>query len=157
MTAETPRTELVYGDGGEGLVFLEKGYALDIANFREALYKARTWGELKTRVGEERYKEAVDAWVESQTDRLLDEGDLEDDDEPKVPRPGADEAFDAEEIWGYSDGDWPEFAPRMMGTWVDEDIIKEHGFYVYPTLNAEYSVIGFDNKAEVVSLLVAPH
>ena len=41
----------------------------------------------------------------------------------------------------------------MMGTWVDEEIIEEHGFYVYPTLNAEYPVIGFDNEEEVVSLL----
>ncbi len=41
----------------------------------------------------------------------------------------------------------------MMGTWVDEEIIEEHGFYVYPTLNAEYRVIGFDNEEEVVSLL----
>ena len=41
----------------------------------------------------------------------------------------------------------------MMGTWVDEEIIEEHGFYVYPTLNAEYPVIGFDNEEKVVSLL----
>jgi hypothetical protein len=153
MTRGDSRTELVYGEGGEGLLFLEKEYALDIARFREALTRASTWGELKSRVSDERYRETVDKWVESEHDRLLYEGDLEDNDEPKVPRPDADDAFDAEEIWGYSDGDWPEFAPRMMGTWVDEEIIEEHGFYVYPTLNAEYPMIGFDNEEKVVSLL----
>jgi hypothetical protein len=65
------RTELVFGEGGEGLLFLEKEYALDIARFREALTRASTWGELKSRVSDERYRETVDTWVESELDRLL--------------------------------------------------------------------------------------
>ncbi len=153
MSAESPRTGLIYGDGGEGLVFLERDYALDIANFRKALYKARTWGELKTAVSQERYEETVDAWVESQIDRSLSEGDPEDGDKPDAIPPGPDDAFDAEEIWGYADGDWPEFAPRMMDTWVDKEIIRHHGHYVFPTLNAEYPVIDRDNEKEAISLL----
>ena len=42
MTRGDARTELVYGEGGEGLLFLEKEYALDIARFREALTRAST-------------------------------------------------------------------------------------------------------------------
>ncbi len=148
----TPRIELVYGDGGEGLVFLEKNYALDIGGFREALYKARTWGELKARVSGERYEETVAAWVKGQSERLRDDGDLEDD-EPEVTPPGPHDAFDAEELPGYADGDWPEFAPTMMENWVDGFIISEYGGDVQPTLNAEYPVIDFDNEEEVVSLL----
>ena len=144
--------QLVYGDGGEGLVFLEREYAVDIRDFRSALYKAATWGELKTMVSEERYEETVDAWVQSQIDRLLSEGELEDD-EPEVLPPGPDDAFDPEEIWGYADGDWPEFAPRVMGTWVDKVVIREYGHYVFPTLNAEYPMIAPDPAQEVVSLL----
>ena len=74
---ETPRIELVYGDGGEGLVFLEKNYALAIGGFREALSEASTWGELRARVSEERYEETIAAWGEGLSERLRDEGDLE--------------------------------------------------------------------------------
>lgn len=144
--------QLVYGDGGEGLVFLERGYAVDIRDFRNALDKAATWGELKSTVGEERYEETVDRWIESERDRLIAQDELKDED-PEVTPPGPDDPFDAEEIWGYADGDWPEFAPRMMATWVDKEILKEHGYYVFPTLNAEYPVIDTHNEGKVVSLL----
>jgi hypothetical protein len=36
---------------------------------------------------------------------------------------------------------------------VDKEIIKEHGYYVFPTLNAEYPVIDFDHEEQVASLL----
>ena len=49
--------------------------------------------------------------------------------------------------------DWPVFATRVMGTWVDEEIIEEYGEYVYPTLNAEYPMINPGNEEKVVSLL----
>jgi hypothetical protein len=51
MTTGDSRIELVYGEGSEGLIFLQKEYALDFAGFREALSKAFTWGELRARVG----------------------------------------------------------------------------------------------------------
>ncbi len=49
-------------------------------------------------VGEERYKETVDAWVENERDRIFDEGDLEGDDGPEVIPPDPTDAFDAEEL-----------------------------------------------------------
>ena len=57
---EEPRTQLVYGSINEGLVFLEKNYARDIATFRRALLEARTWDELRSMVSTERYEETVD-------------------------------------------------------------------------------------------------
>ena len=45
MTPGEARPELVYGEGGEGLICLQKEYALDIAGFREALLKAFNWSE----------------------------------------------------------------------------------------------------------------
>ncbi len=120
-SSTTVDTTLVYGDGGQGLLFLEEEYAVDIGDFREALYRAKTWGDLKGMVTEQRYRETVEAWMETEHDRLSDEA--EDDEEPEVAAPEPDDTFDAEEIAGYSDGDWPEFSPRMMGTWVDRGII----------------------------------
>lgn len=106
-------------------------------------------------VSEERYEETVEAWLEGERDRLMGEGDLEAGDEPRVSTPDPDDAFGAEELPGYADGDWPEFAPRVMKTWVDEQIIQDYGGYVYPTLDAEYPVIDFDNEEKVASLLEA--
>jgi hypothetical protein len=60
MTTEDSKTELVYGEGGEGLVFLEREYAQDIWGFRMALYEASTWGELKAKISEARHEETVD-------------------------------------------------------------------------------------------------
>ncbi len=152
MTAATPKTELVYGDGGEGLVFLEKDYATDVSIFRSALNEARTWGELRTKVSEERYQETLNAWLESESERLADE-EGSGGGEPEVPLPGSNYAFDPEALPGYADGDWPEFAPHVMETWVDKEVIRRYGHYVYPTLDAEYPVIDPEKEEEVVSLL----
>lgn len=135
--------ELVYGDGGEGLVFLERFYALDIAAFREALYKASTWGQLRERISPSRYEETVEQWMDSR----------EDEEGKEVTPPAPDDPFDASDIWGYDDGDWPEFAPRMMRRWVSGEIISRYGGLVLPTLNAEYPVIYFGNEQDVVAML----
>ncbi len=131
--------ELVYGDiGGRlGLVFLEEGYAADIKAFRSALYKAVTWGELRGMVSKKRYRETVKMWKNY---------------ELEAPSPNPDDDFDAESLPGYADGEWPEFAPNMMGAWVDDEIIYKYGRYV-PTMNGSHPVINFENEEEVVSLL----
>lgn len=137
MTAGNSTTELIYGESHLGLTFLEKKYALEIGRFREALAKASTWGELKSRVSDERYKETVDMWVES------------DEVAPTSP----DDVFDAASLPLYIDVDWPEFAPTMMDTWVDKEIIEEYGHYIQPLMNDDFPVIDFDNEEKVVSLL----
>ncbi|MDP9477064.1 MAG: hypothetical protein M3R38_15495 [Actinomycetota bacterium] len=131
--------DLVYGDiGGRlGLVFLEEGYAADIKAFRSALYKAATWGDLRRMVSKKRYRETVKMWKNH---------------ELEAPSPNPDDDFDAESLPGYADGDWPESAPNMMGTWVDDEIIYQYGRYV-PATNGFHPVIDFENEEEVVSLL----
>jgi hypothetical protein len=153
MTRGDSRTELVYGDASMGLLFLEKEYALDIGRFREGLSKASTWGELLARIGEERYQETVERWVESERDRLLEEGGLDNDDDPEIAPPNPDDPFDVEELGGYTDVSWPEFAPTMMDTWVDEEIIREYGGYEQPLMDDNYPLIDLDNEEKVVSLL----
>lgn len=135
--------ELVYGDGGEGLVFLERCYAQDMAAFRNALYKAFTWGDLRERVPRWCYEETVERWTESK----------EDDEEEEVSPPNPEGPFDASEIPGYEDGDWPEFAPHMMEEWVSRVIINQYGSYVYPTMGDKYPIIYHGNEEDVVAIL----
>ncbi len=131
--------ELVYGDiGGRlGLVFLEEGYAADIEAFRSALYKAATWGGLRRTVSKKRYREVVKMWKKH---------------ESEAPSPNPDDDFDVESLPGYAYGDWPESAPNMMVTWVDDEIIYDYGRYV-PATNGFNPVIDFENEGEVVSRL----
>ena len=53
----------------------------------------------------------------------------------------------------YVTGGWLEFAPRMMNTWVDEEIIKEYGRYVQPLMTDDYPLTDFDNEENLISLL----
>lgn len=152
--AGSPNTgiELVYGNGGEGSVFLERGYAEDIRDFRNALYKATTWGELRDMAGEDRYDETLEAWKAHEIDRLMgEEGVGEDEVEVSPPKP--DDEFDAEFLPGYADGDWPEFAPHMVDNWVDAGIIREYGWNIQTTISGDYPVIDLGEEETVVSLL----
>jgi hypothetical protein len=47
-------------------------------------------------------------------------------------------------------GNWLESAPRMMDTWVDEEIIKEYGRYVQSLMYNDYPLSDFDNEGKVI-------
>ena len=65
--------------------------------------------------------------IKRELDRLLYEGDVDDGDEPKVAPVSPEVNVHANSLLVYVAGGWLEFAPRMMNTWVDEEIIKEYG------------------------------
>lgn len=143
------RAELIYGECHDGLTFLERSYAHGIGDFKEALAKSSTWGELKSRITEERYLETVKRWKENEYSRRMDEEDIE---EWQIAAPKPEDAFDAAEMPGYLDMEWLEFAPGMMGKWVSKEIIERYGGYVQPTLDDDYPLIDSDNEEKVVSL-----
>lgn len=144
------RIELIYGESYGGLTFLERIYAHRIGDFKEALANSSTWGELKSRITEEYYLETVERWKDDEFSRRMDEEDIE---EWQISDPKLENAFDAAEMPGYLDMDWPEFAPGMMDEWVSKEIIEQYGGYVQPTLDDDYPLIDFDNEEKVVSLL----
>lgn len=128
--------DLVYGDGGRGLVFLEEDYIAELRDFRDALQSAADWGELRDMVSGERYQETVEVWKGYEN--------------ASPPNPADD--FDIETFPAYVDGDFPEFAPAVMGRWVDKGIIDEYGWHL-PTMDGYHPVIDFENEEVVVSLL----
>jgi hypothetical protein len=83
----------------------------------------------------------------------LYEGDLDDGDEPKVAPVSPEVNVHANSLLVYVTGGWLKFAPRMMNTWVDEEIIKEYGRYVQPLMNDDYPLTDFDNEENLISLL----
>jgi hypothetical protein len=144
------RTELVYGECNGGLTFIKKKYALEIGDFKGAVANSSTWGELKSRITEEYYLETVEKWKEDEYCRRMDEEEIE---EWQILDPKPEDAFDAAEMPGYLDMDWPEFAPGMMDEWVSKEIVERYGGYVESTLSGDYPLIDFENEEKVVSLL----
>lgn len=147
------RTHLIYGNDGSDLLFLEANFARELGRFRVALEHSDTWGELEGLIPDERYRETVDAWMESEAHRLIEEGERVEG-FVTVSEPEPDDPFDAEEIEGYVDSEWPEMAlGQAMTTWVDKEIISEYGRYIETLSNDSYPVIEAKNEAKVVSLL----
>lgn len=49
-----PDAPLVYGDAGEGLVFLPKSQAEDLLGLWKALLSSTTWGDLRRSISDQR-------------------------------------------------------------------------------------------------------
>lgn len=135
---------LVYGIVNQGLVLMSEEKARELAALHDALRTAQTWNEFKERVSSERYRDVLER---------LDENDPEEDDIVFEPQP--DEKFDREAIFGYADGDWPEWPAQEMLAWVPEDIQARFGKCISSTLNGEFLFIEPASIPDVVAALEA--
>lgn len=118
---EQPRTRLVYGEVQDGLVFIDEGEAHDLVQLHRALGMARTWGEFKAQAPSHWYEDAVERLKE----QMLD--DIEDDEDEAYEEPVPEQRFDAEEIPGHADGEWPSFPHVFMGDWVPDEVQDRFG------------------------------
>ena len=64
-----------------------------------------------------------------------------------------DEAFDANTIWGYQDGDWPEWPAQDMIQWVPESVQQQFGSVVDSTLNGSYLMFDPEQEIELVAAM----
>ena|ERR1017187_4854887 len=106
-------TAFVYGNIPDcgGLLFIPKEEAVELAALHQALDDAKTWGEFRARVAPRFVTEVNAIFAES------DE-----------PLPEDAEPFAADNIWGYSDGDWPESLSTKMFQWVPKSIQQKYGW-----------------------------
>ncbi|HWO41474.1 MAG TPA: hypothetical protein VNO43_06685 [Candidatus Eisenbacteria bacterium] len=128
MIHEFDKKDLVYGERGGSLVFIPKYLAVELVNLWAALQSSRTWGELKSRIGDERYQEILMPYFENFYDELSSELDLtrEEAMEQFQARRGLkdleigdrlpedDDLFDIRDVLGLADGDWPEWPAQEM-------------------------------------------
>ena len=129
---------LVYGQlTDDQLVFIPEGEAVELAQLRNALSReqAATWGEFKQRIPPRRWLEIV----------------ANIDDEEWVP--ADDDPFDPDQVWGYQDGDWPEWPAQRMLEWMPEDIQKRFGEIGTSVLNGDFLQIAPGSENEVVAAL----
>ncbi len=146
---EASRTRLVYGEIQDGLVFIDEGEAHDLVQLHRALGKARTWGEFKAQAPSHWYEDAVERLKE----QLLDE--IEDEKNDAYEEPGAEQRFDAADIPGHVDGEWPGFAHVSMGNWVPDEVQDEFGSMTHSwSLDAIYwIVLAPDKEDQIVSAM----
>lgn len=149
MGDKTPRTRLVYGDVQDGLVFIDEGEAHDLVQLHRALGRARTWGEFRAQAPSHWYEDAV----ERLRDRMLDE--TEDDEYDSHEEPTVEKKFEAEEIPGHVDGDWPGFPHVSMGSWVPDEVQDRFGSMTHSWgLDAIYwIVLAPEHEEEIVSAM----
>ena len=144
---ETPHTRLVYGDVQDGLVFVDEEEAHDLARLHRALERAKTWGEFRAQAPPRWYEAAVERLRE----QVLDEGEDDEDDAHEEPSP--EQGFDAEEIPGHLEGDWPGFPHMSMEYWVPGEVQDRFGSMVPTAISGDFLQLSPEHEDEIVSAM----
>ncbi len=152
MAETTPRTRVVYGDAGECLVFIEEGAAHDFVRLHRAL-EAGTWGEFRARAPAHWYEDAVGRLEEQAMEELhADEGP-----DPVGGRtfeePAAEKRFDADEIPGHTDSDWPGWPQGDMGSWMPDEVRRRFGKVVSNFSFGDFLQLPPEHEDEIVSVM----
>lgn len=143
-----PVRDLVYGPIDEYLVFMPRTEADRLISVRGALYRARTWAELKQALPADTYHQVVEL-LREQTEELDDGEELPDDWEPD-----AEAEFDAEEIPGFLDGDWPAWPAHEALTWVPRAIQQRYGRKNESILNGDYLELDAAQEQAIVAAFI---
>ncbi len=131
-------SEVVYADCNDELVFLPKELALELAQIRAALDTSKTWGEFQANVPAHVYEEIM--------------AGMKDDEDPEA-LPQSEDAFDANDIPGYEDGDWPLWPLQEMLNWMPKDIQQRFGKVVPSAVNGDCLELMSEKADEIVRAL----
>lgn len=124
-----PPDQIAYGTlDNETAVFMPLRYAEPLGELRSAL-SSSTWGELRAQVTEAAMSRMLARWGNNE-ERLADGLPLD--------APGDEEPLSPQELWGHTDGDWPDWPAQRMLDWVPTDIAERFGQQVSSVLNGEF-------------------
>lgn len=56
----------------------------------------------------------------------------------ETPLPSPDSPFQAADVWGYEEGDFPDFLPQTVDDWLDPAFCRQHAIRVNTILNGDY-------------------
>ena len=118
-----------------GLVVMPLGEAQRLASLNDALELSATWGEFLARVSDDR--DTV-AYLREEHDDL----------------PAAEEAFDADELPGFAEGDWPTWPKQAMLDWLPSSV-QELGTVEDTLLTGSFLHLDDDRQDEVIEALAA--
>ena len=133
-------TTLFYREAwNESLVFAPPEEALRIHQIRQALETAKTWGEFRDLMPERDYEEL----------RERMSGNL--DEEESFP--SDDTAFEAEQVLGFSDGDYPDWLQAEADRFVPEDVLDRFGAMETTVFNGHFWRIAPTYESAIVEML----
>ncbi len=117
-----------------GIVFAEPIDAEYISDIRNALKKAKTWGEFRVALDDpDEYEEILtisfDDWDE--------------------PRPKDSDPFEAGYVPGYCDGDYPERLQEVTACCLPVDILEKYASLQRTTLNGDYYHIDEEHEEAI--------
>lgn len=127
------RTVLMYGDTGDGLVFIEQELAQDLATLRT---NYDTWGQARAALAPSRWRE-----IEAQLE------------ESEIPVPDLADPYDLDIVPGFADGDWPEWPKQLMLAWMPKPVIEQFGTAEATVFNGDFLSIDPKSESEVVAAL----
>lgn len=125
--------DIVYrvgGDGYQGALFARRDDAERVAQIRIALDNSKTWGQFRASL-------PVGEWEENLADCFED-----------VPADA--EAFSADDVPGYADGDYPQWLMQTQLDWFPPELIARYGERQDSVLNGEMLELPA-GQAEVVA------
>ena len=145
-----PDKDLVYGPIDGYLVFMPRSVADRLIAVRAAVNTSRTWGEFKQAMPAGSYQHVVELMREQA------EEDLSDDDEelPDHWEPDGETGFDAEQIPGFADGDWPEWPAQEALEWVPAAIQRRFGVEAASVLSGDYLELAIEQESAIVAAFV---
>jgi hypothetical protein len=120
----------------DGLVVMRLSEAHRLAELNDALELSSTWGEFLARVSDDR---ETTSYLREQYD-----GDL----------PAAQEPFDADEVPGFAEGDWPTWPKQGMLEWLPSPV-QELGTVKDMLLTGSFLHFDEDRQDEVIEALTA--
>jgi hypothetical protein len=127
----------VENDGLE-VVMIPQEEAESLARLHRALDRAATWGEFKRLAPREHYDDAVSRWMESNEEQ---------------EQPAPDQPFDAHDIPGRSDGDWPAWPAQDMLAWVPEEVQTRFGRPQASMLNGSWLSLRGEAIEEIIAAM----
>jgi hypothetical protein len=119
-----------------GLVFALKQDAEEVDRINRALTGSRTWGQFRSRMPRAEYLSIVRGF-----------------DENGEQRPRSGDPFSAEEVGGWSDGDYPRWLQPEMEYLLPEELLERFGRYATSILNGGFWMIPPENAKEMIQSL----
>jgi hypothetical protein len=164
------RSQLVYGDWGDNLVFMRSGDARELAHLFQILQSVTTWEALRKEVSRERYLEIIERSDEEWVERIAFEDFYIADDSGRLTRCAKEESearrvfdrmkgakkhagvaeFRPDMIYGFQDRDWPEWPAQDMKGWVPESVQEAFGSIVDTTLGGSYLWLDPQREDEIL-------
>jgi hypothetical protein len=105
-----------------GAVFASSERALFVAGLHKAIKRSSTWGQFAAAIPAEEYEEIVAKQFDAESMR----------------RPSPSTRFSGEDLWGWSDGDYPPWLQSEMEWVIPDEILEQFGQRKQTFVNGPY-------------------